>query len=214
MENDQSVGSQAPSAPINTDIPSTHENKPITPSKNIPKYLYFVIPSALIIAGLLAYIFISGGLGMFKTEEPTSLIPEEEIVREMDSLSPTASISATPTGTPIPIIKGEETYSITQGKTAGPMITKAVINPHDPEVGKTQKFTLYVNHTKPVTWVNIKLISDNKSQTYDLQMTSGTPLDGQWSGTWTIDDTHLHTYAFTIEAGDGTNVSKSGIAIR
>lgn len=181
-------------------------------SSNIPKYLYFVIPSALVIAGLLAYIFLSGGMNSLLQDQSIELIPEDQIQKEIGELKPTGTPS--PTGTPIPIIKGEETYSITQGKTNGPKITKAVINPHDPSVGMVQKFTLYVNHTAPVTGVKITLKSDNKTEDYQLSLTSGTPLEGQWSGTWEITDTHLHTYAFVIEVTDGKNNSSTGIAIR
>lgn len=181
-------------------------------TNNIPKYLYFVIPSALVIAGLLAYIFLSGGMNLLQNEKSTPLIPENEIQKEIGDLQETPLPS--PTGTPIPIIKGEETYSITQGKTNGPKITKAVILPHDPTIGTNQKFTLYVNHTSPVTRVTITLKSDNKVEEHELSLSSGSPLDGQWSGTWEITDTHLHTYAFVIEVTDGKNNSSTGIAIR
>jgi hypothetical protein len=133
--------------PVNPALPPIIppvEVKPAPKLKTIPKYLYFVIPTALIIAGLLAYIFISGGLSVLKTDQVTELIPNEEIQR---NIIPTTTIIATPTPTPHFIIKGIETYSISQGKTNGPKMTKAVIDPHDPDVGATQKFTLFVNHT-------------------------------------------------------------------
>ncbi len=168
------------------------------------KCLFLVLSFFLGIASicLVAYIVL------FK------ILNNESLTISNNSITLTAPKKPKATPTPIPIIKGLETYTISQGKTNGPKMTKAVIDPHDPSVGTVQKFTLYVNHTKPVTAAKITLNSDNKSPTYNLILTNGTPLDGQWSGSWKIDDTHNQTYTFGIEISDGTNTSKNTISIR
>lgn len=199
-------------APENVTIPNQQQNN--NQQTGIPKYLYFVIPAVLIIAGLLAYIFLSGGLSVFDNEKSTSLISEEEIRREIGYLTPTLVATVTPSTTPMPIVKGIETYSISQGKTQGPLMSKVTINPNDPEVGAKQDFSILVTHNLPITAVKVTLKTDNDTKNYNLSLASGTTTDGQWSGSWNITDTYLHKYVFIIEATDGVNTSKVSIPVR
>jgi len=158
----------------------------------------------------IAFICLIAYIVIFKIV----LSNNESLILSNNSITVTSPQKLKPTPTPNPIIKGIETYTISQGKTNGPKMTKAVIDPHDPNIGVTQKFTLFVNHTKPVTIAKITLISDNKTKTYNLKLSEGTPLNGQWSGSWKIDDTHNQIYSFGIEIGDGTYTSKNTITIR
>ncbi len=196
----------------NTVTPSPQEN--VNQQDKIPKYLYFVLPAVLVIAGLLAYIFLSGGLSLLNNEESISLITEDEIRREIGNLTPTLVATVTPSTTPMPIVKGIETYSISQGKTPGPLMSKATINPNDPEIGARQDFSILVTHNLPITAVKVTLKTDNETKSYNLSLASGTTTDGQWSGSWSITDTYLHKYVFIIEATDGTNTSKVSIPVR
>lgn len=131
-------------------------------------------------------------------------------IQETESPKPTAS------PTPIPILQGKETYSISQsGEVKGPKIHKVEIDPHDPKIGEKQIFKAHIAHNKEVKTATVTVFSDDgKKITYPLSLSSGTALNGIWSGEWETDNTHLFNYAFLVEATDGVNKNKVGIAIR
>lgn len=167
----------------------------------------------VILLGLtfLSIIFILYLLYPLKKGEITN--SGRKIVVETEK---TKGPKATASPTPIPIIQGKETYSISQGgEVKGPKIHRAEIDPHDPQVGQKQTFKASVVHTKEVRSVTVTLYSDDKKAiTYPLALSSGTAINGVWSGEWEVNTTHLFNYAFSIEATDGTNRTKAGIAIR
>lgn len=130
-------------------------------------------------------------------------------------LSYSAKVTPTPAKKIVPIFQGKGTYNISQGKTNGPKISKAIIDPHDAQVGSTQTITIFAKHTSPVGSIKVTLKSDdNQEDVYDLSLTEGTALEGQWTGSWKVENTHLYNYVFVIIASDGTNNSRAGVAIR
>ncbi len=135
--------------------------------------------------------------------------PTSDETPQDGSLSPTAS------PTPIAILQGRETYTIGQGSgTTGPKITRAIVEPHDPKQGQQQTVTVSVNHSSPITSVSLVMKSDNDTKTYPLSLASGSETNGQWSGTWTVEDTVLYTYAFTISVESPGGSSSVDLIIR
>lgn len=135
----------------------------------------------------------------------------EQLVEKINPPSATPS----PRPTPAPILQGKETYSIGQASDAkGPKITQAVFEPHDPAVGQTQKITIKTSHSQPVTAVELVIKSDNKTQTQNLTLASGTAADGSWSASWTVNDTHLYIYVVTVKAKSTDGESAVDISIR
>jgi hypothetical protein len=184
-------------------------------TKQFPFFLYLLIIVLFLAAGSFIVLLLNPGL-LAKTQDYIAQVMQNTVGKSSTeslqlSPSPTSTISSNKI---IPIKQGEEIYNISQGKTNGPKITKAVINPHDPENGTTQTVSISTSHTKPITSVIVSVFSDNMITPHNLTLSSGTNQDGIWSGSWTTDDTHLHKWGFLIESGDGFNKSKAGIAIR
>jgi hypothetical protein len=180
--------------------------------KPLPLSFYILIVILLITAGVFIVLILN----------PVPLLGIRPSINQIVTHLTKTPSSAVPSPSPtpvtnakiIPIIQGEAAYNISQGKTNGPKITRAVINPQDPQEGAKQTVTVSTNHTKPITWVKVSVYSDNKIASHDLTLSSGTTLSGNWSGSWTTDDTHLHKWGILIESGDGVAQSKAGIAIR
>jgi len=40
--------------------------------------------------------------------------------------------------------------------------------------------------------------------TYPLTLSTGTNLNGEWQGSWTVDDDYLYNYKLILEASAGT----------
>jgi len=178
---------------------------------------------------LIVILLVSSSIFIFLLLNPSALTKTQNfVIKYVNIISnkfigAPSPVSTTETPTPtlstnsnqvIPIKQGLETYNISQGKTDGPKISKATINPHDPKEGAKQIITVFTNHTKPITWVKVSVYSDNKIDVHDLSLSSGTNLSGTWSGFWNTTDTHLFKWGFVIESGDGINQSKVGIAVR
>ncbi|HSV94428.1 MAG TPA: hypothetical protein VLH94_00420 [Spirochaetia bacterium] len=195
------------------DITMENENK------QFPYCIVVLITVLLITSSAFIFLLLNPTM-LAKTQNYVSQFANQFIAKVTNSPSPILTDTPTvptiplPTQKIIPIKQGEEIYSISQGKTDGPKITKAIINPHDPKEGIKQTVTIFANHTKPISWVKVTVYSDNKTEIRDLALSSGTSLSGTWSGSWTTNDTHLHKWGFLIESGDTINQSKVGIAIR
>lgn len=189
-------------------------------NKSLPFCFYILIAVLLVSSGIFIFLLLNPA-ALSKTQNYVVQFANtisNKLLRNSSSIS-TSEIPITPTISAnsskiIPIKQGTETYNISQGKTDGPKISKATVNPHDPKEGTKQTITVFANHTKPITWVKVTVYSDNKIDVHDLSLSSGTNLNGTWSGSWTISDTHLYKWGFVIESGDSINQSKVGIAVR
>lgn len=123
---------------------------------------------------------------------------------QQPTVNPSPEATPMPTPTPTTLISGKETYKISQGPAfVGPKVSQAVIDPLDPGKGNKQIVTVSTNYTSPIDFVTIKLITDTTSQTYPLQLVSGTNTNGDWQGSWTINDSYLYTYIMEITAKSG-----------
>lgn len=128
---------------------------------------------------------------------------------------PTPTLIPTPTPTPTLLLHGKETYTISQGpEVKGPKITRAVIDPLDPQTGQNQTVTVKVNHQAPVLSVGLKLTTDNKNKTFPLTRISGTDTDGEWQGSWIMEDTYLYNYLMEITAKTTADQSSVMLTIR
>jgi hypothetical protein len=83
-------------------------------------------------------------------------------------------------------------------------------------VGQTQKLTVSVaGVSAPVASVNVTIKSDTKIATYPATMTSGTPADGAWSASWSVNDTTIKRFMITLSGTDVNGVSSTfDISIR
>lgn len=112
-----------------------------------------------------------------------------------------------------PIAQGDQTYTV-EG-TGKPQLVSVSINPHDPMVGSSQTIKARIRDTDPVTSVTISIKSDNSQNSYPLDRTAGTDLDGEWSGSWVVVDTHARSYVISVRATDaGGSTDKYDLTIR
>lgn len=99
-----------------------------------------------------------------------------------------------------PLPEGEDTYSISSGEP-GPEVYAITINPlGGAKKGMTQSLKVKVRHELPVRSVTVTMIMDNGSHPVSLSLTEGTDLDGIWTGSWEVTDTHDTVYQAEIEA--------------
>lgn len=112
-----------------------------------------------------------------------------------------------------PIAQGEQTYTV--DGTGKPQLVSVYINPHDPLVGANQTIKATLRDTSAITSVSAVIQSDNGLKTFLLDRTAGTDLDGEWSSSWVVADTHNYDYVITIRATDAAGSSdKYDITIR
>jgi hypothetical protein len=104
--------------------------------------------------------------------------------------------------TPRPLAHGKQTYAVSGSKKGAPKATEVVIDPLDPAPGASQSTTVkaLAMEAGPITKVSIQLITDNKNVTYPLQLTSGTNLDGVWTGSWVMEDSYDYRYQMAVIA--------------
>lgn len=128
---------------------------------------------------------------------------------------PFPTITPTPTAIPTvipdnlrPLPTGPQEYSVSSKDSKGPAVSKLIIDPLAIEKGTTQTVSLTAADKNPVTGVRITLITDNKSVPYDLKLVEGTPTEGKWQSTWTIDDAIYFKYQMIVEATSATGITK------
>lgn len=126
----------------------------------------------------------------------------------------TPSPSPTPT-TPRPIPHGKTDFSVSQADKTKPQFGRGNIDPYDPSQGSKQTVTISVKDEQPITQVTAILKTDNTvSQPYPFQLISGSATDGQWQGSWTVNDTYFYTYNLILEATSSRGQSTVEITLR
>lgn len=106
-----------------------------------------------------------------------------------------------PTPTPTPVLgTGPATYFISHSDT--PQFMQLDLNPELPRVGQTQTMTVSVRDTSAsqITSVTATLSTDTSSYQNPLTLSSGTNLNGQWSGSWVIQDSLNNVYQVRFNA--------------
>ena len=151
-----------------------------------------VLFATLVLGGF--YILLSPNVSLKSLLEK---LPKIEQPQEVDK-----NIWEPAKPTPQPLAHGKQTYAISGSKKGAPKATEVVIDPLDPALSATQSGIVKVLSMEagPVTKVSIQLITDNKTKTYPLKLTSGTNLDGEWSGTWVMEDSYDYKYQMAVIA--------------
>lgn len=106
---------------------------------------------------------------------------------------------------PAPLSSGSETYSIAMNSF--PNMTQLIIDPLSPTIGSNQTAQLSINDPSPITSVTATLITDHGSTIYTLNLSSGSPTDGVWSGNWTMTDSFNTNYGLDLLATDAAGQS-------
>jgi len=94
-------------------------------------------------------------------------------------------------------------YNILQGRQLTPTFLKVAIDPRDVKRGQTQTMTIYVKDEKAlIKSITAKIKTDTKQFTYPLSRISGTDKNGEWQGSWVVNDTHDKAYTTQFIATD------------
>ncbi len=102
---------------------------------------------------------------------------------------------------PLPIIlpAGKQTYRFSHGKdVVGPKPESITIDPLTPNKGEKQTVTLKISAAAPAESASIEIITDNKSADHRLNFA-----DGNWTGSWEIDDTYDYKYGLRLVLKNG-----------
>lgn len=202
-------------------MPSLPTTKPMgsdPPQQRVPHPKLAVLISVLVILYVALNIWIylygrdafSGILGNLL--ETVSIVKTQRF-----SLNPraTPSLTPTPTPTPKPIPHGKIDFSIGFGDKSIPQLGAGSIDPYDPQKGSTQTVTVHVKHSQPITKVTAVLKTDNLvSQPVAFRLVSGTVTDGDWQGSWQVNDTYLYTYNLLLHAESANSQSKFEFTLR
>lgn len=178
------------------------------PSRPSAKKKSSSIDTSISPAGILALvaivILISGGIYLSSR-------------RNTNTKKTTISVKPIPTPTPIQLrpddgVKG--TYNVSQGKHAGPTVTKIVFDPLDAKKGQPLTITARITNATPIQKVTGTLEMDHGLQNVIFERTSGTELDSEWQTTMTLQDSVLYAYILKITATATNGVNTVGIAPR
>lgn len=157
---------------------------------------------------ILVIIGVTGGVWMWMQKYQD--LPEDQ------SEVPASQVSVRPTPTSVPkkIPHGKIPFTASTS-WPGPKFTGGFFDPYDPAMGSSMTIAIDMADTQPVqqVWATVK--TDNKtSGKIPFKRVSGTDMDGQWQGTWTVNDTYDYTYMITIEADSANGHTRDEIALR
>jgi|GEM_PF-1254680 len=123
----------------------------------------------------------------------------------------------TPTQAPPPraIPHGPKGFTVGQSDKAVPQFSKGTIDPYDPATNTIQTVTIAIKHTQPVIKVTAVLKTDHTiSDPHAFTLTSGTPTDGVWTGSWKMTDSYLYTYVLELKAESANEFAINPIVLR
>jgi hypothetical protein len=173
-----------------------------------------------LIIGLLLILIVGGAVYILTPENKESILQrfipglfpnkEDLLNKNGQTVNKENTIEApipTPTIRPI----GQGRVPITISTAQKPNFLSGIVDPFDPKKGERQTISVkVVDSEADVTSVKIILQSDNKEKTHDLQLTSGTKRDGEWSGSWIVDDTIDYKYIISF-LGEDAKGNKSRV---
>lgn len=146
---------------------------------------------------VLVYFFINNTKG-FKFPFPYGQPVSTSVPAPTPKLTPT----------PIPLVQGPQTFSI--GMKGTPEMYEVWFNTIDPKEG-TQTVKLKVrDQLGKISSVTATVKTDKLSKKYDLSLSSGTVSDGEWTGSWILNDTYNKNFMITFSAADDKD-SKSSV---
>lgn len=103
-----------------------------------------------------------------------------------------------------PVGLGTADYSLSGGGDDPIRFTRVIIDPLDVQLGETQTFTAYVSSDYELVEVTTETQLDNELMILPLEL----QLDGSWSASWQVYDTHSNTYRTTFIAIDSQSNEK------
>lgn|SRR4030042_896128 len=111
------------------------------------------------------------------------------------------------TTTPPPIGHGTQLYRINGGVQGLPTISEVILDPEDPGMGSNQTIVVKANYATPIKGVEVVLHTDDyKDTTYPLQLSSGTATNGEWKGTWKVENSYNLIYRVTVKVKNEQNL--------
>jgi len=178
--------------------------------KKISVFEYILIFVLLI--SLVLFLLVNFQL----TEKQVPEALRKFIYNKTDQSLETQTPSPSPTSTPPrPIPHGKTGFSVSQADKIKPQFGRGSIDPYDPPQDSKQTVTISIKDEQPITQVAAIFKTDNTvSQPFSLQLISGTETDGQWQGSWTINDTYFYTYNLILEATSSRGQSTVEITLR
>lgn len=181
--------------------------------KRISEYLTNIPSSLKRAISILLVLTLAVALWIFLTKQTVTTREELQIIQPEPT--PATTLKIPPTSSPRPIPHGKIGFSVGQADKTGPQFGRGEIDPYDPPQGDKQTVTINVKDGQPIIQVAVILKTDNAvSQPYPLQLISGSATDGQWQGSWTVDDTYLYTYNLVFEATSSRGQSTVEITLR
>jgi heme/copper-type cytochrome/quinol oxidase subunit 2 len=132
------------------------------------------------------------------------------------SIGQQKNVAVVVTPSPIPILGGTQTYTISGGTKGLPQITQLTLDPQDPEVGQTQTISVAANNGTPIKEVIVVLhLDDDKEFEYKLSQSEGTPTHGTWKTAVPFPYSYNTTYRVTVKARNESNLGNmTTISIR
>ncbi len=112
------------------------------------------------------------------------------------------------------VASGAQTYFVrTQNQ---PQIMQIDINPLNVQPANSQSVTVKIRDTNnnEITTVSGTVQLDHGSQSFSLELISGTTLNGTWQGTWSLQDGYCTNYMLTIMAVSASGSSKVDLAFK
>ncbi len=153
------------------------------------------LTSSLVLAGTAVIIVV--GILIAALIKP-AFLPRN--LQNQIGYNQTPTNTPTPTPTPIPLPKGPREFGISSKNN--PQLRSFKFNEYDPGKGERQTVIIKAVDLEgaKITSIILTLISDHQSKNYPLKLTSGTETDGEWSGSWIVEDTHDYVYKSKITA--------------
>lgn len=194
------------SPPAATSEPVSQVSSP--PPKPASNFYHYAVPA-------IALIFLLANVALFTYLQISMKQGTQKVAVVPPTPEPTKAPTPTLTPTPYPLPQGKKTLTTSFGpEYKGPRITSTTIDPYDPKIDESQTYTVEISYAQPVTSVDLKLITDNKTSTYPLQKITSTATGSTWTVKITTDDTHLYTYYPNFTAKTATEHSDLGLTLR
>ena len=178
-----------------------------------------IIISILIIIACFAILFYfliyagkprqnPGFMSTFSNPSPTATTNQPSNQSAKPTLTPVSTPTSTPTPTRLPLIQGPQTFSVSQ-KNTQPVIYELWFNTIDPK-NTTQTSKVKVKDSVGnVTSVQAVVKTDKAKNSYNLTLSSGSAQDGEWTGSWLINDTYNNNFVITFSSTDDKGNSSS-----
>lgn len=171
---------------------------------------------AVVLAGAFYLVFKSMPTTPPPTDVDTNVATDSNRVVITKTLTPKATAkpvaASTPKPTPAPLkpdngLKG--TYQVGMGSHDGPTVSQVVFDPLDAKKGQTLNITIKTSFTSAVSSVTAVLTEDSSTQDITFNLSSGTNLDGVWSGSVTLNDSVDYKYILTITSKSSNGKSST-----